>query len=132
MMVTATVPGPGADSCANARVVPPSPTTAMSTAIQRVMTALLFVFVTLVISRAPRVETIGQECDSDVVFVCDVAAHQRNDIDLVLLDDVEIGLEDTRKLAVSERKLTDNSSEGLHRGGLHRDQFGMRVRTVAA
>jgi len=61
------------------------------------MTALLFVCVTLVISRAARVETIGQECDSDIVFVCDVAAHPRNDIDLVLLDDVEIGLEDMQE-----------------------------------
>ena len=50
--------------------------------------------VTLVISRAARVETIGQECDADVVFVCDAAAHQRHDIDLVLLDDAHIGHED--------------------------------------
>jgi len=66
------------------------------------MTALLFVCVTLLISRATRVETIGQECDSDLVFVCDAAAHQGNDIDLVLLDDVQIGHEATQETGSCE------------------------------
>jgi len=50
-----------------------------------------------VISRAARVETIGQECEIDVALASDGAPHPRNDIDLVLLDDVEIGLEDMQE-----------------------------------
>jgi hypothetical protein len=61
------------------------------------MTDLLFVFVTLLMSRAKRVRTIGQECDSGVALVCDAGAHQRNDIDLVLLDDAGIGHADMQE-----------------------------------
>jgi len=55
-------------------------------------------------SRAARGETIGQECDSDVVFVCDAAAHQRNDIDIVLLDDAKIVHADMQESGALEVK----------------------------
>src|SRR5215471_18696295 len=97
MIVTATVPGPGVDSCANARSAPTIPTAAMSTAIHRVMTDLLFVCITLLLSRAAAAQTIGQECDSSVALASDEAAHRRYDEDLVLLDDAGIGHADRRE-----------------------------------
>jgi hypothetical protein len=49
-------------------------------------------------SRVERRATIGQECDLHVTLVSDAATHQADDGDLILLDDAEIGHEDTAEI----------------------------------
>jgi len=61
------------------------------------MTDLLFVCITLLLWRAERTQTIGQECDSSVALVSDGTACRRNDEDLVLLDDAGIVHADTHE-----------------------------------
>jgi hypothetical protein len=61
------------------------------------MTDLLFVCITLLLSRVETPQTIGQECDSNVALASEGTAHRPNDEDLVLLDDAGIGHADTHE-----------------------------------
>src|SRR5262245_5466768 len=107
-MVTTTVPGPDAESCAYAWLVPSRLTAATSAAIQRVMCDLLCVFISLLIWTGAERRTIGQKRDLLLRRVWDLKASRSDDDNLVLLADMAIGHPDISKNAWIRAKLLNN------------------------